>query len=73
MYLFTALDLVDGLTIAATAIPGPGTYTEFFNHGTLTVTAPEPTAFSLMLPGLGVLGLILAMRKRAPAGQSQVS
>jgi hypothetical protein len=68
MYLFTALDLVDGPTIAAT-----GTYTEFFSHGTLTVTAPEPTAFALMLPGLGLLGLIVAMRKRVPVGQSQVS
>jgi hypothetical protein len=53
---------VDGPTITGTA-----------RHGTLTVTAPEPTAFALMLPGLGLLGLIVAMRERVPVGQSQAS
>jgi hypothetical protein len=73
MSLVTALDPADGPTIAATTIPGPGTYTEFFGHGTLTITTPEPGTFALTLSELGLLVLILAMRKRTPAGQSQVS
>jgi hypothetical protein len=71
--LLTALDTADGPTIAGTTIPGPGTYTEFFGHSTLTVTTPEPRASIPPLSGLGLLGLIFAMRKRSPVSQSPIS
>lgn len=70
MSLLTALDMADGPTIAGTAIPGAGTYAEFFGHGTLTVTSPEPASSALMLAGLGLLAVIAAKRKRSAAGQS---
>lgn len=44
---------------------------EYFDYGTFTVTTPEPTDFALALSALTLLGLILAMGKRAPDGQSQ--
>lgn len=75
MYLLATRDVLDGPTFAGTTIPGPGVYGEYFGHGTLTITAatPEPTSFVLMLSGLGLLGLILAIRKRTPVVQSPAS
>jgi PEP-CTERM motif len=70
MSLLTALDMADGPTIAGVSIPGVGTYTEFFGHGTLTVTSPEPTSSALTLAGLGLLALVAARRKRSAAGEA---
>jgi hypothetical protein len=67
MLLATATDTIDGPTFAGTTVPIlPGTYTEYFDHGTLTisVTAPEPSSILFLLCGLGLLALILAVRKR---------
>lgn len=64
--LLTANDAADGPTIAGTTIPGIGTYGEFFDHGTLTISTvatPEPNTFALTLSGMALLGLMVAMRK----------
>lgn len=50
---------------------GPGH--DFLPDTVTAVSTPEPTAFALTLSGLGLLGLLLALRKRAPMGQSQAS
>jgi hypothetical protein len=64
--LLTAKDTADGPTIAGTVIPGIGTYTEFFDHGTLTISpavaTPEPTTLALMLSGMALLGLMVVRK-----------
>jgi hypothetical protein len=76
MYLVTAADTIDGPTFAGSTIPtAPGTYDEYFGHGTLTltVTSPEPSSYLLVLCGFGLLALIMTLRNRASANQAQAS
>jgi hypothetical protein len=76
MLLATAADTIDGPTFAGLTVPtAPGTYTEYFDHGTLTisVTTPESSSLALLLSGLGLLVSILAIRKRTPVVLRQAS
>lgn len=74
MYLVTAADATDGPTFAGLTVPdAPGTYDEFFQNGELTITvaAPEPSSSVLLLGGLGLLGLMVAVRKNNPVARTQ--
>lgn len=53
--------------------PGsPGVYTDT-SGDTLTVATPEPSCAALMLSGVGMLGLMMLMRKRSALGNLQAS
>jgi hypothetical protein len=40
---------------------------------TAMITTPEPNSSVLLVTGIGLLGLVLAMRKRGPGDQQQAS
>lgn len=69
LYIVTAEDSASGPTIAGTVVPGLGTFAEYFGNGTLTITesttgVPEPSSFTFLLLGSGLLVMILAVWKR---------
>ncbi len=45
--------------------PSPALYASQDAEGTLTATTPEPSTVTLMLIGIGLLGLAMVMRKRS--------
>ena len=68
-----ATEGVDGPTFTGLTVPtAPGTYDEFFGNGVLTIAeTPEPSSWVLLLLGLGLLGLMLAVRKNSPVARTQ--
>jgi len=40
-------------------------YLESATNGSITVAVPEPETYALMLPGLGVMGMVARRRRRA--------
>jgi hypothetical protein len=50
-----------------------GASQEFITVNQPPVTTPEPGSFALMLSGVGLVGLLLALRKRNPLGLPQAS
>jgi hypothetical protein len=74
LYIVSTDDSASGPTLAGLTIPGPGTYSEYFGNGTLTVTeavTPEPSSVALLLCALVLLGFVSAARKRTPGGLTQ--
>jgi hypothetical protein len=66
--VYTAAGYNESFINTVPGIPSSGAYAEF-----ASIAAPEPGAGALTLTGLGLLGLIVVMRKRKAPGLQQAS